>query len=729
MRRKLLISCLWAFSLLFALANARVLVAATPPSGAVLVVTVVTAQGQPVAGAEVNIVGFPFRARTNNQGQVRFTGLKAGRYLLQAQTAAGETASQEATVTANSRVEVLLRLQAATFHEEVLVSAAHPERLAETARPVTALSGDELLLAAQPSLGETLHWQPGVASTFYSPGASRPLLRGQGGDRVRLLQSGLDVGDASDTSPDHGVAFTPFGAERIEVLRGPAALLYGTETLGGVVNAVGGPVPQSPAETPLGGETWWSLGSNAWQRAASAHLLGQLGPWTWQAAGSTQRNNDYRSAWGKVPNSFVDNDDVSLGTTRFSPAGFWGLGFSRHASNYGSPVEGSVHVELFSQRWEARGEMLLAGGFVSRLRFGVARNDYHHQEFEGQEVGTRVENQNTSARLELHHGSLFGGSGILGFEGQSRELQVKGEEAYLPRTESQKTALFLWEHGDVGNVHWEFGGRFDSVRHNPSGARRNRNFHFASATVSATWRLFENFKLYSAIGYTGKAPNPEELYSDGPHAATGLFEVGDPELQLERNRHLELGARWSAPRTTVQLNVFRASVSNFTFQTLTGQAEDDLPVALFRQKDARFWGAELLGHWDMRTQDDQHLELTYGADAVRGELTGEAKNLPRMPPARFFSRLTWRLPPLSLQLGVQRVLPATRPAPEETRTPGYTLVDVALGYRLLGARTAHAVWLQGTNLANTKARNHTSFFKEKSPLPGRNVAFRYQLIF
>ncbi len=725
---KLLLARLGAYPLLFALAF-QAPAFAVEPAGAVLVVKVVSAQGQPVAGANVSLVGFPLRTRTNEQGHARFAGLKAGRYLVQATTPTGETASQEVTLTAGAELEVPLRLQAATFHEEVFVSAAHPERLSETARPVTAISGNELLLAAQPSLGETLRWQPGVTSTFYSPGSSRPLLRGQGGDRVRILQSGLDLGDASDTSPDHGVALTPSGFDRIEVLRGPAALLYGTETLGGVVNAVGGPVPLAPAGTPLLGETRWSLASNAWQRTATTNLQGQQGAWSWHAGLGTQRSNDYRSGRGKVTNSYVRNDDASVGMARFGHAGFLGVGFAYHKSNYGSPVEEDVHVELFRQRWEARGETAINWGKLARVRFGVAQVDYHHQEFEGSDVGTRVENQHTSARLELYHNPILGFSGILGVEGQDRDLVVKGEESYLPPTTSKKAAAFLWEHGDVGPMHWEIGGRWDWVRHHPRGEAPRRSFDYGSFTVSASRNLGDALKLYVSLGYTGKAPNPEELYSNGPHAATGLFEVGNDQLRLERNRHGELGLRWTGPRASVQANLFRAQVDNFTFQTLTGEEEDELPVALFRQSDARFWGAELLGHWDLLSNPDSHLELTYGADAVRGKLTESQGNLPRIPPARVFSHLQWYKNPATFRLGVQRVLPATRLAPEETRSPGYTLVEAAVGYRLLGARTAHILWLQGTNLTNAFALNHTSFFKEKSPLPGRNISLRYQLVF
>ncbi|KDA53825.1 hypothetical protein EG19_02310 [Thermoanaerobaculum aquaticum] len=729
MKRKPLISCLLACLLMFVVSESHAVANPTARETATLVVTVVTAQKQAVADAEVTIVGMPFRARTNSQGQARLEGLKPGRYLVQATTPTGETASQEQAVTPGGELFLVLQVQPATFHEEVLVSAAHPEKMTETARPVSVLTGDTLLLAAQPSLGETLREQPGVTASFYAPGASRPLLRGQGGDRVRILQSGLDVGDASDTSPDHGVALTPFGLDRVEVLRGPAALLYGTETLGGVVNTVGGPVPQSPADAPLLGQTWWSVGSNGWQRALAANLQGQRGAWSWQATGSSQRQNDYRSAWGKVKNSFADSDDASIGLARFTDGGFLGVGFDRHQSTYGSPVEENVHVALFRQRWEARGELPLSWGALTRVRFGVAQVDYHHQEYEGDEVGTRVQNQQTSARLELHHDAIFGFSGILGWEGQSRDLQVKGEESYLPHTQSQKAAVFLWEHGDAGRVHWELGARWDHVRHDPRGENPRRGFDFASLTTSATFKLSDNLKLYASLGYTGKAPNPEELYSHGPHAATGLFEVGDDRLQLERNRHGEVGVRWSIARHSLQLNLFRAEVANFTFQNLTGEVVEDLPVAVFRQADARFWGAELSGHWDLLTDPASHLELTYGGDMVRGELQGRGGNLPRIPPARLFARLEWHVDPWNLRLGLQRVLAATRISQWETLTPGYTLVDAAVGFRLAGQRTAHILWLQGANLTDAKALNHTSFFKEKSPLPGRNVSVRYQLVF
>lgn len=724
-------SFFWTFAFVLLVAAGAVRASdheATQPD-ARLQVTVLTSQGQPAAGVEVSLVGSRLRARTDSRGQARFEPLPPGSYLVQATAPTGEAASAAVVVHEGEESHLTLALQRASFHEEVVVSAAHPERLVETAKPVSVLAGDQLLLAAQPSLGETLRTQPGVASTFYAPGASRPLLRGQGGDRVRILQSGLDVGDASDTSPDHGVALSPAGLERVEVVRGPAALLYGTETLGGVVNSVGGPLPSGPATTPLGGILTFALGSNAWQRSLAAYTQGQQGLWSWQAAGNLDRANDYRSGFGKVENSYTRNQTASLGLARFGTSGFAGLGFQRFATEYGSPVEEEVHVELFYQRWEFRGETATDLGPFNRIRFALADVAYHHQEFEGSEVGTRVDNDLQTGRIEAYHRALGPFSGVLGVEASARRLAVTGEETYLPWTDTDRFALFFWEHGDLGPVHAELAGRWDATNHRPRGAAPRRSFDLASVGGSLTLPMAEPVKVYLAFGYTGKTPNPEELYSRGPHAATGLYEVGDPDLRLERNRHWELGVRWVAGPTTGQLNLFRSQVDRFIFQSLTGEVEDDFPVAQFRQADARFWGAELSGHWDLSVREASHLELTFGGDWIRGELARNGGNLPRIPPGRLFAHLNWLVHDVTVRFEVYKVAAATRLAPEETRTPGYTLANLVLGWRLLGNRVVHNLWLKGSNLADAKALNHTSFFKEKTPLPGRNVTFLYQLLF
>lgn len=701
------------------------------PSGAqpgALTVLVTDAQGTPAAGAQVRVLGLPWAVATDDKGQAHFHALRPGRYVVQVQGATGAKASGSVHVRPGTEASLNLTLELATFHEEVTVSGARPEKLAETAKPVSALADENLTLVAKPSLGETLSTLPGVRSSFYAPGASRPVVRGLGGDRVRVLANGLDLGDASDTSPDHGVALDPSGTERVEVLRGPVALLYGSETLGGVIDARAPGVPETAPGATATGFFLTRLASNPWQRQGRLDLEGQLGNILWQAGGSKMEAEDYRSGRGYVPNSFTRADGANLGFALLADGDLLGIAWDQHETSYGSPVEEDVHVDLWRRRLQLRAVLNPKASSFETVRVSLAHVDYHHTEFEGSEPGTQVRNWLTDGRVEAAHAPFLGFKGIVGIEARFRDLAVAGEEAYLPRTTTQHVAAFFWEHRELGTLELELGGRLDSHHHDPRRPIPSRSFTFPSLAASLTWNATEAWKPYLAVSLTGKAPNPEELYSNGPHAATGLFEVGDPDLTREQTKNLELGLVFERQALHLKANLFAARASNFLFQTLTGEVEDDLPVARFTQKDARFYGGEVVAHLDLYHREERHLELTLGADGVSATLSG-GQNLPRIPPLRYAASLFATWPRFRAAVGVQKIFPATRLAPGETRTPGSTLWDASLTTRFLAGNAVHVVGVRGENLTDAKALNHASFFKEKSPLPGRSVAAFYQLWF
>jgi len=700
--------------------------AAAPARGS-LAVLVTHQDGTPAAGVEVSLVGLPWKATTDAQGRAEFPALAPGSYLVQAAAPGGQKASAPVVV-AEGPNELRLQLEAAVFHEEVVVSGANPGRLAETPQAVSVLSDEALRLATQPSLGETLRREAGVRSTFYSPGASRPLLRGLGGDRIRVLQNGVDLGDASDTSPDHGVALESQQLERVEILRGPSALLYGSEALGGVVSVQGGGVPTEAVGSPFAGSLTASFASNGDQRGVTTRLAGQQGTLVWQAGGGKRRSEDYRSGFGDVANSFTRADQANLGLATLQSWGILGVALDQYETRYGSPVEQDVQVDLWRRRLELAAQLFPASGPWRALRASLAHVDYHHTEFEGPLPGTVVRNWFTAGRLELTHAPWVGFSGILGVEWRQRDLSVVGEESYLPRTASTTGSLFLWEHRELGRWRWEVGLRGDRFRHEPRGEAPPRSFTLASFATSLTWDTGSPLRPYLAVSVAGKAPNPEELYSQGPHAATGLFEVGDPRLQRERSTTAELGLLYRLEGFRLQLNLFTSRVRNFIYQTLTGEQEHGFPVAQFTQAKTRFWGGELAAHWDLLHVAEKHLELTLQGDVVRGELV-DGPPLPRMAPGRVLGQLAFFDSRWRLALGAEKVFRATRTSPEETPTPGYTLLDLAISRRLVGEKRVHLVALQASNLLDAKAANHTSFFKEKSPLPGRSFQVVYQLWF
>ncbi len=696
------------------------------PSPAILVAKVTTHEGQPAAGVRVSLVGLPWSAVTDEQGQAQFL-LRPGPYVLEATSSSGMRATASVLLSEGQPVTVELRLETATFHEEVVVSGARPRQLREAPQAASALSDEALRLQAAPSLGETLRQQPGVRSTFYAPGASRPLIRGLGGDRIRLLQNGLDVGDASETSPDHGVALESFTLERVEVLRGPAALLYSTGGLGGVVNAQNGTVPQETLGLPLAGTFLASAGSNDGLRAAYANVAGQQGQWLWQASGGTRRSDDYRTPLGQVANSFTRADDATLGFSLLSSSGLLGVGLDQHETRYGSVVEENVWVGLWRRRLELAAQLWPKNPTFRQLRLSLAWVDYHHTEFEGETPGTQVRNRLVTGRLEAQH-QLAGFSGIVGLEWRRRDLAVAGEETYLPRTLSQVASLFLWEHRELGPFQWELAARWDTHQHRPAGFAPERRFGFASAAASLATRGISPWQVSVGVSYSGKAPNAEELYSFGPHAATGLFEVGNPAARLERTASGELGLAYRHSSVQLQANLFLARVQHFTYQQLTGEERVDLPVALFTQADSTFRGGELAAHLDLLHREENHLELTLGADWVEAEKrSGEA--LPRIPPLRLLGELAFTQPGWRASLLIERVFPATRLAVGETRTPGYTQVEASFFRRWLRQKLVHFLGLRGQNLTDIKAYNHLAFFKGRNPLPGRRLTLVYQLWF
>jgi iron complex outermembrane receptor protein len=691
-----------------------------------LVVHVRQADASPAQGVRVSLAGHPWVATTDQEGRARFL-VAPGNYLVQAESSLGLQASKWVEV-GGQETAVDLTLEAATFHEEVVVSSARPSRLADSPQSVSLLTDEALRLAAAPSLGETLRSEPGTRSTFYSPGASRPLLRGLGGDRIRILQDGLDLGDASDTSPDHGVAVETQGLERVEILRGPSALLYGSEALGGVVSTKGQGVPLEAAGVPFAGTFTTTLVSNPWERVAWANLFGQAGSFLWQASGGKRQGEDYRSALGKVANSFTQGDNGNLGVSLLQPWGVVGVSLDQFETRYGSPVEEEVSVDLWRRRLQLAGQLYPSSSWLQNLRFALAHVDYHHTEFEENEPATRVENRLSTGRIELAHGSWLGFSGIFGGEWRQRDLAVYGEESYLPRTASQSFSAFFWEHRSLARWQWEIGGRWDAHTHDPAGPLPSRSFRFASLASSLTFTGSSPWRPYVAFSLAGKAPNPEELYSQGPHAGTGLFEVGDPSLKRERSRTGELGLLYQKEDLRLKANLFYSRVDNFIFQALTGEQEEDLPVAQFFQGDSTFWGGELLAHWDLWHKDENHVELTLGGDWVAARLR-QGPHLPRIPPARLTAQLAYFQPGWRGEVGVERVFPATRLAPEETRTPGYTSLAASFSRRILAGKLVHLVALRGQNLTDVRAFNHTSFFKERTPLPGRSFTLLYQVWF
>jgi iron complex outermembrane receptor protein len=730
-------------------------------AGGALAGTVRTSAGGPVAGAAVRLTGTTRSTTTDTDGAFRLERLAPGEYLLEVESARFGTAAAAVVLAAGETATLEVVLDLSVHAEEVVVTTtAEAAALADVAQPIGVLAGDELAAASRGSLGETLATQPGVSATSFGAGASRPIIRGQGGNRVRILENGVGSGDASNTSPDHAVALEPLAAEKIEVVRGPATLLYGSNAIGGVVNLLDDRIPDHLPGAPITGIVSLGGGSNAEERSGAADLSGELGSFAWRAAGFRREADDYEAGGGfaasgsdRVPNSDVESEGGSLGVSWVGDDGYAGVSAGRYDSNYGNPAEEEVRLDLQQRRYDLHAGTHRPLGVLEGVRLRVGLNDYEHSELEGAEVGTVFRNDFWEARLDSGHAPLGAFRGSFGVQVSAREFEAIGEEAFVPPTDNESWAVFLFEEVGSGPLRGQLGLRHERQDSTAVG-RPDRSFSGTSASAGALWDVREQLQVAVTVSRSVKLPDPEELYADGPHIATGVFEIGDPDLDEETTLGVDLTLRHRTERVRTELSVYRNRTDDYIFDRFTGEVvggEDDeheepgheegeeedghghgeepLPVVRFVQDDAEFWGAEAQVHLELLHAEPHHLELELGGDLVRAELRRGGEPLPRIPPSRYSAGLRYQGDRLSASVFARRIEEQDRVARFETPTSGYTTLDAGIGWRFFVGDTVHSLRLAGSNLTDELARNHVSYLKDVAPLPGRDVRLTYRLGF
>jgi iron complex outermembrane receptor protein len=692
------------------------------------------ADGSPAADAELRLLGTTRRASSGVDGAYRFDGLRPGSYVVEAVSERHGSAVATVAVAAGAEAIVDISLSLEVHREEMVVTASpDPRGAAELAQPAAELGGVELLALIRPTLGDTVATLPGVNQSFFGAGASRPVIRGIGGDRVRVLEDGIGTGDASTTSPDHAVAFDPLSAAEVEVVRGPATLLYGSSAVGGVVNMITDAVPSAAPGEPITGTVTLGWGSAADALAGSMELAGGERRVAWRLGAFRREEDDYRSGAGTVRNSFVDSDGGGAGASYLSDHGFFGASYSRFDSDYGNPGEpdAPVAIAMGQERWGVSGEWRPEGERLRGLKLRAGGSDYAHRELDGGEVATRFSNRSEEARVEMLHGSWGPIAGALGVQASRRDFSALGEEAFVPPSETETLAAFAFEEAVAGPLRLQFGLRYETsdLRALPESGAIDRSFDGVSGSLGAVWTAAPAWSVAASLARSVKLPNAEELFSNGPHVATLSFEIGDPDLDAEESLGLDLTARKRLGRLTGEISLFANRFEGYIFEELTGEVEDDLRVARFVQRDAEFRGAELLGHFELLHAEPRHLELEFGADFVRAELRRTGEPLPRIPAARALLGLRYRGARWNAGVEARRVEEQDRVAEDETPTAGHTLLNVSLGWRFFAADTVHDLVLAGTNLTDQEARNHVSFLKDVALLPGRDLRVTYRVAF
>jgi iron complex outermembrane receptor protein len=655
----------------------------------------------------------------------------------------------------------LAQAQTESAPEVVVVTGVPHERApGELAQSVTVVAGDELDRTRAATLGETLANQVGVSSSSFGAGASRPIIRGLAGARVQMLEDGIDTMDAATLSDDHAVTIEPLVADQIEIFRGPTTLLYGSGAVGGVVNTVTTRIPAVAPPDGLEGAFEVRGDTAAAARNAGVRLDGGGSRFAWHFDASRRDSDDYDipgyahadvdagnadpdDVFGVLENSAAESESAALGASWLRDAGFLGLGINTFATVYGLPGhshehgdeegaegealehhEDAVRIDLEQRRLDVRGGWDGLSGAIEGVNVRLGVNDYEHVELEGDAEGTRFTNDASELRLELLHRELGKWSGAFGVQVGDREFAAVGDEAFVPPVDTASLGVFLVEQLELQSWELSVGGRVESIEHTPSNGLARFDGNATSLSFGSVRPFGDGYAFAATLALSDRLPVAEELYSDGPHLATGVVQIGDASLTKETARHIDLGLRGELEAVTWSVATFATRYVDFIYLADTGavDAVEELPIFAYVQADADFTGIEAEVLVPLLAEGPRRVDLRLFADYVRGELAS-GETLPRLPPLRFGGRFEYEDERLLVGLEATRYDDQDDVAPFETETAGYMLLNADLRWRLTGLSGMDLeLFMNAANLGDEEARRHTSFVKDIAPLPGRNYA-------
>jgi len=607
--------------------------------------------------------------------------------------------------------------------------------------PARVLSGDALRDKIGGSLGDTLMQEPGIHSSGFSTGSSRPIIRGLEGPRVKILQNGMSNGDLSAISNDHAVGASSLSAQQIEILRGPATLLYGSGAIGGAVNIVNGRIPTRLEERPTGeAELRASSVDNGSAFAFSAdRAAGAIGL---HIDGNLLRAGDYRipgtsslnqsGDTGRLTFSGNRENNLGLGASMIQSWGYVGASVSQIDKLYG--IRGrdeSSKIDLLQTRFDV--DSLIRSPFdgFDALRIKLGQSDYRHTELEaGTDPHVRFTNRSLESRIELSHQPVAGWRGRLGMQTDGSTVQALNledpNESTVPRTRSNSTAAFIVEETDIGDVRLNAGARIEQVGRRPTD-NTNRNFTLGSASFGALWTFTPGYAMGSTLSLAQRAPTTEELYSNGAHHPTETYDRGDSNLRRETSRNIDISLQKTEDRLRWKGNLFQNQISNFVYGQLEDISGSQLSVdsgmsvlRTFSQADATIRGYEL---------DVSYSLYEYGwfgrafADDSRGTLDNLGY-LPLQPVMRVgttvgYQDANWRSSLSILNASSQNRI-ASADVSNETATRGYTRVDANISWRQRIGENELTWFASARNLLNEEIRLSTSLLKDYVPQPGRN---------
>jgi iron complex outermembrane recepter protein len=715
--------------------------------------------GEPIAGATVQIDELRRQVQSAPDGTFAFENVPAGAYHLSVRSSGYSSRRTELTVGTSPTAAGDLRIDPELHFEEVVsVSADAPRSQFESFQPTSVLVGQELTKQLEMSLGATLENQPGVASRSFGPAPARPVVRGLDGDRVQILQDGQRMGDLSSQSGDHGVTVNPAAAQRIEVVRGPATLLYGANAIGGLVNIITEDIPTKPLEGASGNVTL-DLGTAAKEGAGAADVRVGNGRFVLHAGGGGRRSGDVDTPEGEIDNSQSRNGFGTVGLSWTGARGYFGGSYGYDDTKYGIPVvEGGI-LQLTPRRhsFSLRGGGQNLNGAFDAFRATLSMRRYKHDELEGEEVGTAFKNDTNEVEVMGSHRAAGRLKGSIGAWILDRSFSAEGAEALSPPVDQNGFAAFLFEELTWPHVTFQFGGRIDHNKYSPVDFVE-RDFTDASGSVGLLLRpaaADDRITIAASLAHAARPPALEELYFFGVHHGNFALEIGNPDLDSERALGFDVSLRWRGSRASGEITWFRNDVNSFIYRNNIseeefeareeefvdrfggrepaghehaegGEAEEEeLAIVEFVARDAVLQGVE--AHADFSVTSRIFVEL--GADYVRGSLKDSDDVLPRIPPFRFRGGVRYQHS--GFQAGGEVIAAAQqdRVSGLETPTDSYGLLKLFGSYSFTAGGAVNTITARLDNATNELYRNHLSLIKDLVPEMGRNFKLLYNVKF
>ena len=765
--------------------------------------TVYVTEGIMATDATVSLVGLNYVQQVDESGRFIFEEVPSGSVLLRVTSPRWGRNSTAIAVVAGETTEANIQVLRDVHLEEIVVSTS-PVALArsELVNPIGVLTGRDLIESSALSLGESLKEMPGISSTYFGPAISRPIIGGVGGSRVKILQQGVDTGDLSDQGADHAVSIDAFDAGRIEIIRGPSALLYGSNATGGIVNIIDGRVPNERPAGFVEGSLMGRIGSVADERSGGGNLSGAFGNIVWRARALVRESGDIATPEfmpEEEPDEHdeehdededheeedheeeehveelltsIDNSGSSLtrgsfGLSWIGRRGYFGGAVTVHNNDYGVPghahgehegeqdedhedededhedeeheeEEGVEEVtsELTSRTYDLEGAYRFSNELVRGIRFRAALTDYENAELEHVEEGdeeglsTILGKDQLEGRLEVDHVLASNMVGVAGVQVVNSELTIEGSEAFLPNALSTGISVFALERVNLDALRFEFSGRMQWQSHDPrESGMTERSFSALSLSGGVNYQRSEGVRLSLSWARAAKMPDVTELYAQGLHTAIRAVEIGNENLEVETTNGLTIASHIQTDPLTATISAYTNSANNFIYLAPTEREEEGNPVYQMNQAEARVTGVEVDTRLELLHGPTSHLVLRLWGDYVRGRLVENEEDLPRMPPLRVGAGLRYDVGNFGVDFSVKHVTDQEKVFPGEEETHGYTMVNGTARYRRVIGSTVQILSIQGINLTDVLAREHTSFVKGLVPLPGRDIRLSYTFVF